>query len=77
MTKASPVGGAVVGIFDRDCNIERTRFRDPSLPDPIRDLRRRRHVERLHRLGPRAIDELPLDIGAERHCLTAIEDNLE
>ena len=44
--------------------------------DLIRELRRRRHVERLHRLGPRAVDELLLDIGAERHCMTAIEDKL-
>ena len=47
-----------------------------STPDLVRDIRRQRHVERLHRLGPRAIDELLLEIGAERHCLTAIEDKL-
>ncbi len=32
--------------------------------------------ERLHRLGPRAVDELLLEIGAERYCLTVIEDKL-
>ncbi len=42
-----------------------------------RDLRRRLHVERLHRLGPRALDELLLEIGAEMSCLTAIETRLE
>ncbi len=43
----------------------------------IRDLRRRRHVERLHELGPRALDELLIEIGAERSCLTSMEMTLE
>ena len=43
----------------------------------VRDLRRQRHVERLHRLGPRVLDELLQEIGAERSCMTSIEMKLE
>ncbi len=42
----------------------------------VRDLQRRRHVEWLHELGPRALDELLIEIGAESSCLTAIEMKL-
>ena len=48
-----------------------------DIPAATRDLRRRDHVERLHRLGPRVLDELLLEIGAARSCLTAIETTLE
>ncbi len=41
------------------------------------DLRFRRQVERVHRLGPRAVGELLQEIGADRSCLTAIETALE
>ena len=47
------------------------------IPHCVRDLRRQRHVERLHRLGPRVLDELLQEIGAERFCMTAIEMKLE
>ena len=43
----------------------------------IRDIRRRRHVAHLCRLGDRAVDELLREIGAERSCMTAIEMKLE
>ena len=43
----------------------------------IRDLRRRRHVAHICRLGDRAVDELLLEIGAERSCMTAIDMKLE
>ena len=43
----------------------------------LRDLRRRLHVGHLHYLGPRAVDEILLEIGAEFSCMTAIEMKLE
>ncbi len=43
----------------------------------IRDIRRQRHVQHLHRLGPRIFDELLQEIGAERSCMTMIETRLE
>ena len=43
----------------------------------ICDLRRQRNVVRLHRIGPRAFDELLRVIGAERSCMTQIETLLE
>ncbi len=35
-----------------------------------------RHGAQFRHLGRRAIDKLLLEIGAERHCLTAIADKL-
>ena len=43
-------------------------------PPHIRDLRLRRDVERLCRLGPRAMYELLAEIGARRGIQTFIED---
>ena len=43
----------------------------------IADLRRQRHVRQLYRLGPRAIDALLIEIGAERSIMTLIERKIE
>ena len=43
-------------------------------PPHVRDLRLQHDVERLHRLGPRAIFELLSEIGRQRQCLTLVED---
>ena len=44
--------------------------------DVVADLRFRRHVDRLHRLGPRATAELLAEIGAERSIMTLIDKKL-
>ena len=44
--------------------------------DIVADLRRRRQVERLHRLGPRAVGELLSELGAERSIQTVIDRKL-
>lgn len=43
----------------------------------VADLRFRRQVEHLHRLGPRAIGELLAELGAERSIMTVIEQKLD
>lgn len=45
-----------------------------ELPLHIRELRFRRNVEQLHRLGPRVLYELLSEIGESRGILTLIED---
>ena len=42
----------------------------------VADLRFRRRVERLHRLGPRAVAELLAEIGAERSITTIVDQKL-
>jgi len=46
-------------------------------PHVIADLRRQRHVRKIHRLGPRVIDALLVEIGAERGITTIIERKIE
>ena len=46
-------------------------------PSVIADLRRQRHVQELHRLGPRALDALLIEIGAERGITTLVERKIE
>ena len=41
--------------------------------DVVANLRRQRQVQALHRLGPRVLDELLAEIGAERGIATLIE----
>lgn len=41
------------------------------------DLRRRRHVQQVHRLGDRVFGELLAEIGAERGITTIIDQKLE
>ena len=48
-----------------------------TAPHTIADLRRQRHVRKLHRLGPRVIDALLIEIGAERGITTIIERKIE
>ncbi len=48
-----------------------------TVPSVIADLRRQRHVRQLYRLGPRALDALLVEIGAERSITTLIEQRLE
>ena len=48
-----------------------------STPGVIADLKRQRHVQKLHRLGPRVIDALLIEIGAERSIMTLIERKIE
>ena len=45
--------------------------------DAVADLRRQRHVRNLHRLGPRALNELLVEIGSERGITTIIERKIE
>jgi len=45
--------------------------------DVIRELRFRRNVERLQKLGPRAIGELLAEIGAAYSIRTDVENRLE
>ncbi len=77
MRTAPREGGAEVGYVDKDWPIERNRFRHPPQLDPWRpigeitaelvaNMRFRRQVLRLHRLGPRITAELLAEIGAER-----------
>ena len=55
----------------------------PPLPDTlgtadiIADMRQQRHVRKLHRLGPRVLDALLVEIGAERSITTIIEQKIE
>ena len=44
---------------------------NPIAANVVANLRFRRQVERLHRLGPRAIAELLAELGAERSIQTA------
>ena len=44
--------------------------------DVVADLRFRRRVERLHRLGPRAVGELLAELAAARSIMTAIDRKL-
>ncbi len=48
-----------------------------AAPHVIADLRRQRHVRKLYRLGPRALDALLIEIGAERSIMTLIERKIE
>ena len=48
-----------------------------TAPHVIAGLRRQRHVRQIHRLGPRAIDALLIEIGAERGITTIIERKVE
>ena len=48
-----------------------------TAPGVIADMRRQRHVRQLYRLGPRAIDALLIEIGAERSIMTLIERKIE
>ncbi len=43
----------------------------------VADLRRRRHVQQVHRLGDRVFGELLAEIGAERGIMTIIDRKLE
>ena len=43
----------------------------------VAELKFRRDVERLHRLGPRAVHELLTEIGEQRLCRTFIERRVE
>ena len=44
--------------------------------DPVGELRFHRQIERLHRLGPRAVGELLAEIAEQRGCRTYIEMRL-
>ena len=48
-----------------------------TAPGVIADLRRQRRIRQLYRLGPRAIDALLIEIGAERGITTIIERKIE
>ena len=48
-----------------------------TVPHVIADLRRQRHVQKLYRLGPRALDALLVEIGAERSIMTLVEKKIE
>ncbi len=46
------------------------------IPPVVADLQFRRNVERLHRLGERALYELLTEIGEQRLCRTFIEQRV-
>ena len=48
-----------------------------ALTDTLNEMVYRRRVQRLWRLGPRAIAELLAEIGAERSIRTTIDEKLE
>ncbi len=56
---------------------------EPSRPigevaaEVVADLRRRRHVQQVHRLGDRVFGELLAELGAERGITTIIDQKLE
>jgi hypothetical protein len=50
---------------------------DAQLSEHLADLRFRRAVERLHRLGPRALYEMLVALGASRLIRTEIERQVE
>jgi len=88
MRTAPREGGAEVGYVDIDWPIERNRFRHPPQLDPwhpigqiaaevVADMKFRRQVLRLHRLGPRVTAELLAEIGAERSITTIIDQKLK
>ena len=52
-------------------------FRSIGAVAAVADLRFRRQIERLHRLGPRATAELLAEIGVERSIMTIIDQKLE
>ncbi len=47
------------------------------IDDIVDDLKFHRQVERLHRLGPRAVGELLIEIGEQRSCRTFIDQRLD
>ena len=57
--------------------IEPPRPNTPVTADAVADLRRQRYVRKLHRLGPRALDALLVEIGSERSITTIVERKIE
>ncbi len=47
------------------------------IDDIVDDLKFHRQAERLHRLGPRAVGELLIEIGEQRSCRTFIDQRLD
>ena len=45
-------------------------------PPCVRDLRFRRNVEKLHRLGPRVLHEYLVEVGVQRSIRTFLEDRI-
>jgi len=88
MRTAPREGGAEVGYVDIDWPIERNRFRHPPQLDPwhpigqiaaevVADMRFRRQVLRLHRLGPRVTGEVLAHLGAKHGIQTSVEQTVE
>ena len=46
-------------------------------PPFVRDLRFRRNVAKLHRLGPRVLHEYLVEVGAQRSIRTFLEDKID
>ena len=57
--------------------IEPLRPTCPIAAEVVADIRRRRHVQEVHRLGVRVFGELLAEIGAERGITTIINQKLE
>ncbi len=57
--------------------VEPSRSNPPIAAEVIADLRRQRNVRKLHRLGPRALDALLVEIGSERSITTIVEKKIE
>ena len=62
--------------FNPDCDDKQGAIA-PQLCGRLADLRFRRAVERLHRLGPRALYELLIELAASRLIRTEIERQVE
>jgi hypothetical protein len=57
--------------------VESSRLVCPLAAEVVADLRRRRHVQQVHRLGDRVFGELLAELGAERGITTIIDQKLE
>jgi hypothetical protein len=57
--------------------VESSRLVCPLAAEVVADLRRRRHVQQVHRLGDRVFGELLAELGAERDIGTIIDRKLD
>ena len=62
-----------------DCPAPRETWRQAgeAAADAVAELRFRRQVERIYRLGPRAVGELLAEIGERHLCRTYIDQRIE
>lgn len=73
-TNPAPVDGLPPGLDPKTHPVICRHIFGIEPPPSARDLRFKHDVERLHRLGPRALHELLSELGATRQILTLIEN---